>query len=287
VNSRYSREVFCLAKVTRPLGRDQDDARPARFALAMQDVPPDYFFMMAPPPRQRERFKDRLKALFAPIIVPIQAGPLQGKKWSIATGVNFIKGNYEAFKTKAVVASLKPGDIVFDVGAHVGYYSATAALLVGPGGRVFSFEPRPGNIRLFERHMRVNHFANVTLTKSGVGRTNGTARFDARTGTGTGHLADDGNLEISIVALDDWVQRVSAPLPDFLKIDVEGGEIGVLEGGEALIARAKPIILVATHGEKPHAFVLSFLARHGYTYRELDHEGHSGDVELLASPPSR
>ncbi len=232
------------------------------------------------------RIKDHIKALFAPVVASIKDGPLKGRKWSLVAGSNFVRGTFEVFKTKAVVAHLKPGDVVYDVGAHVGYYSAVSAQAVGPSGRVFSFEPRPDNIRMFERHMIINGFNNVTLTRTGVGRTTGKARFNARTGIGTGHLSESGDLEIPLISLDDWVRAEQPPPPNFLKIDVEGGEIGVLEGAEALIARAKPIILIATHGEKEDAFVKAFLNRHGYQHRELDHEGRSGDTEIIALPPA-
>ena len=230
------------------------------------------------------RLKDHIKAFFAPVVVSIKDGPLKGRKWSLVAGSNFVRGTFEVFKTKAVVTHLKPGDVVYDVGAHVGYYSAVSSQAVGLGGRVFSFEPRPDNIRMFERHMIINGFINVTLTRTAVGRTSGKARFNTRTGTGTGHLSESGDLEIPLISLDDWIRAEKPPPPDFLKIDVEGGEIGVLEGAETLIAGTKPIILIATHGEKEDAFVSAFLDRHGYRHHALDHEGGRGDTEILALP---
>jgi hypothetical protein len=70
--------------------------------------------------------------------------------------------------------------------------------------------------------------------------------------------------------------RVSAdgnvPLPTFVKIDVEGGEIEVLKGLENVITQARPKMVIATHGPECHEFVLKFLGRHWYSYRILNPE---------------
>ena len=95
--------------------------------------------------------------------MPIQNGPLKGLRWIVTSGKHFITGNYEPYKTRAFLANLKEGDIVVDVGAHVGYYSALASLKVGDQGKVFSFEPRPLNIGFFKEHMRVNALHNISL----------------------------------------------------------------------------------------------------------------------------
>lgn len=233
------------------------------------------------------RLKDRFKSWAAPVKVPIRSGPLKGVGWSVSSGIRFIRGTFEDYKTAAVVEHIHEGDIVIDVGAHVGYYSAIASRLVGTQGRVISFEPRPVNIRILTNNLPESAFPNVTLIRKGVGASSERKRFETRTGTGTGHVSDTGDIEIDIVALDELAASGELPLPAFLKIDVEGGEIGVLQGARDLIRRALPVILVATHGEKEHTFVIGVLEEHGYRYEILDPGEKSGDVEILALPPAR
>lgn len=212
---------------------------------------------------------------------------MAGFRWAVATGSRFVSGTYEPFKTEAIERVLRPGNAVVDVGAHVGYYAALAAKRVGPTGMVVAFEPRPLNLRFLRRHVEWNGLQNVRIIEAGVGDRSGTASFDTRAGTGTGHLAEGGDLLVTTVRLDDLYRDGEIPRVDFLKIDVEGGEVGVLRGARELIAAERPIILVATHGEEIHRQVIQLLDEHRYRHHVLDAGASSGDTEVLAEPAER
>jgi FkbM family methyltransferase len=217
-------------------------------------------------------------------MLSVRNGPLKGKKWIAFTGSRFILGTYEPFKTAAILENVHQGDVVYDVGAHVGYYSAIASMLVGPRGQVIAFEPRPLNIQCLKQHVRVNRLSNVQIVESCVGDRPGPCRFETRTGTGTGHVSDHGDLHADMVSLDNLFGKGDLPEPDFLKIDVEGGETAVLKGARQVVQKAHPILLVATHGVAEHAFVTEFLGQAGYQYAILDPQGGKGDTEILAKP---
>jgi FkbM family methyltransferase len=231
--------------------------------------------------------KDIVKFLLQPFMMTIRSGPLKGKRWCAAAGIRFIRGTYEEYKTNAYLRYLHGGDVVYDVGAHVGYYTALAATITGEGGKVYAFEPRPANFSYLKRHVRVNGLANVTPIEASVGSREGTARFDNETGTGTGHVDANGRLTVKMVCLDELHARGEIPLPDFLKIDVEGGETDVLKGAVAVIEQGRPVILVATHGDDQHAFVEAFLTERSYVYHVLDQGGAKGDIEILALPAEK
>src|SRR5580765_7484494 len=89
-----------------------------------------------------ESIKHALKSLLTPFTLRVRRGPLAGKKWIAASGIKFIKGTYEPRQTEVFLACVQEGDVVLDIGAHVGYYTVIAALRAGPRGRVFAFEPR-------------------------------------------------------------------------------------------------------------------------------------------------
>ncbi len=232
----------------------------------------------------KRNIKHSLKFLLRVFRLKIRSGPLKGKKWIFAAGSRFIVGNYETFKTNPFIQHLNEGNNVIDVGAHVGYYTAIASDIVGPKGQVFAFEPRPMNIVFLKKHIKVNKLLNVKLFEAAVGKSTGTCRFEARTGTGTGFMSDGGNLSVDMVCLDDLYGSGEIPLPEFIKIDVEGGEDEVLEGARQIIKKNQPVILVATHSEVKHSYVTEYLESYGYEFEVLNKEGESGDTEILALP---
>ena len=117
--------------------------------------------------------------------LPILKGPLKGKRWLIATRINFFLGTYEVEQTEAFVKTVRENDIVYDCGAHYGYYTLLASTLA-PQGKVIAFEPSPANLVHLHRHLEMNHCANVTVLESALGDRVGTAQFDNRTGSASG-----------------------------------------------------------------------------------------------------
>src|SRR5437868_8178233 len=91
--------------------------------------------------------RDALRLLPKDATVPVLQGRLRGKKWVVGSGEHgYWLGSYEAVKQKAFVAVASGKQVVYDVGANVGFYSLLAATLVTKGGRVFAFEPLPRNL---------------------------------------------------------------------------------------------------------------------------------------------
>ena len=189
------------------------------------------------------------------ITFPILRGPLAGKKWLLASRSNFFWGTYEPEQTQAFQKIIRPGDVVFDVGAHYGYYTLLSSALTGPKGKVFAFEPSPGNIPRLKKHLEVNHCDNVEVIELALSDHEGTARFDNQAGSGTGHLSPVGRIEVQITSLD---------APNLVKIDCEGAEVEVLKGGEKIILSAKPAIFLSTHGDVLKQTCFSLLNSWGY-----------------------
>jgi DNA-binding NarL/FixJ family response regulator len=103
----------------------------------------------------------------------------------------------------------------------------------------------------------------------------GTAHFETRTGSGVGHLADDGPLEVKLTTLDSLLDQ---PLPQVMKIDVEGAEVSVLEGAKTLFSKTKPVIFLSLHGEELKRTCIAILEAYGYTFHQLE------PMELVAIP---
>lgn len=82
------------------------------------------------------------------LVVPILQGKLKGRKWVVGSSKHGCwLGSYEYHKRRLFEQLIRPGDTVFDIGAHVGFYTLLASILTGPAGRVFAFEPLPRNLR--------------------------------------------------------------------------------------------------------------------------------------------
>jgi FkbM family methyltransferase len=70
---------------------------------------------------------------------------------------------FEPFETEWLENLVRPGDTVFDIGAHIGFYTLLLARLVGPAGKVLAFEPDPANFALLQQNVVLNRYANVAL----------------------------------------------------------------------------------------------------------------------------
>ena len=83
-----------------------------------------------------------LKRILTPVTLRIRGGPLKGLRWSPASGSRFVRGDYESYNVPAFLDAVNPGDVVYDVGAHVGYFTAIAALRVGEASVVVATTKR-------------------------------------------------------------------------------------------------------------------------------------------------
>jgi FkbM family methyltransferase len=193
--------------------------------------------------------------------------------------LRIISGTYEPEQTVLFQRLIQPGQTVLDVGAHVGYYTLLAATLVGRAGNVHAFEPNPRNARFLARHLRINGIPNVTVTEAAVAAAEATARFDFGSGSGTGHLAVAGPLEVRVTSLDHYC-REHAVTPAAIKIDVEGGELDVLAGADAVLAQ-RPTLFLSTHGARVHAECLTLLRLRGYRCEPILGEDIATTTELL------
>jgi FkbM family methyltransferase len=148
---------------------------------------------------------------------------------------------YEERFGRALIGSIRPGDVVWDVGANIGFYAAQFAERVGPSGTVVAFEPVPQCFRELSR--AVAGASNVRLVNAGLGSVSGTVRFDV--GDGSVHQnarvlegsAAPGTtvLELPIYSGDEAAASQALPHPTLAKVDVEGFELDVLRGMSGLL----------------------------------------------------
>jgi FkbM family methyltransferase len=192
------------------------------------------------------------------------------------TGQTVQQGIGEPQVQQALVDYLRPGMTFYDLGANIGYFSLIAARLVGPTGRVISFEADPEiAVRLRENLLR-NHFSHVLVERKAVwseATTVSFARVDPNISPdrGLGHVSADSSgdtIKVEAVSLDYYVTPQN--FPDFLKCDVEGAEVEVFNGAARLLAERRTILLVEMHGPESHRGLQQKFGDLGYTVRDLD-----------------
>jgi FkbM family methyltransferase len=225
-----------------------------------------------------------INRLPAGIALPILRGPLRGKRWVVRSSFQSCWfGIYEYENQLRFVASLKPGAVVYDVGANVGFYTLLAAVIAGPGGRVYSFEPLPRNLAILRRHVQLNHLENVEIFDGAVSDSAGTAHFSTQNIPEMGFISSTGDLEVRTFALDELLAAGRLRPPDVIKIDVEGAERDVFEGARKLLAEHRPTIMLATHGPEVHRRCLEFLRGLSYQLAPMDGKPLEHSTEVLAT----
>lgn len=217
-------------------------------------------------------------------VVRILQGPLKHKKWIKGSGVNsYWLGSYELSGQKVFMENLKKGDIVFDIGANVGFYSLLAADIVGSEGKVFAFEPLEENFSCLKKHIEINNYKNIFALKVAVSDQSGAAFLKKEKNASMAHLSDEG-INIETISLDDWIQNKKLPIPDFLKIDVEGAELKVLKGAKNFLFQRRPIIFLSVHNKDLNKNCREFLKSLGYHFNVMKEDNLGGASEILAKP---
>jgi len=161
-------------------------------------------------------------------------------------------GNYDERHEIAMLRKLLvPGDVFWDIGANIGFYTLTASTLVGPEGLVVAFEPGPQAWRALMANLHLNHRTNIIPFKMAVTDAYGWVTLYSRP-----EIADGGASIIPrpdpachpdlcpAVNLDGFYKDFGGAPPTFIKLDVEGAEDRVLAGGRRLLAGPDPPLLL-------------------------------------------
>ena len=188
--------------------------------------------------------------------IPIFQGPLRGLKWKSETNYKFLIGNYEPPTVRSIkkFVSGVPDLIFFDVGANVGYFSFVVSQL-NQNSKVYSFDPLPDNVRIFDEHLRINRSENIELLPIAISNMDGEVNFtigenlaaNTYMNSDNPELLDSHRICVEARSIDSFVKERGITCIHVLKIDVEGAEFDVLLGAAESIIRFKPIILLATH----------------------------------------
>lgn len=203
---------------------------------------------------------------------------------------------------EAFLSLLRPGAVVYDVGANIGWYSLLAARAVGPTGKVVAFEPSVRNAAVVQANAATNKLVNVTTIAAAVTDEDGWATFLDK-GSLEGRLSKNdteaqarrrerhkqqplASFVVPVLSLDSWIARADVERPNVVKIDVEGAEVGVIRGMTETLRSAGPTLIIELHGTQTE--VADALDAVGYEHAPIDAEASTRDApwwaHILARP---
>ncbi len=214
-------------------------------------------------------------------LIKVAAGGLEGLQLELDLQAekDYWLGTYEPYLQAAIRDLVQPGWVAFDVGANIGYISLLLARAVGQAGKVISFEALPGNVERLRTNLALNELG-VTLQivpaavversrpveflvgpSGGMGKVAGSAGRD--------QVAYQQKLNVDGIGLDEFVYQGGNPIPQVIKMDIEGGEILALPGMERLLREARPLILMELHGPQSVRAAWDCLAQAGYKISQM------------------
>jgi FkbM family methyltransferase len=150
---------------------------------------------------------------------------------------------------------LAPGMRVLDVGANLGVYTLLALRRVGAQGRVFSVEPSSTTARWLRANVALNDFENVEVFEHALSDKSGELRFSMPSGSESYRLVDDssgfqrGEL-VKVLRLDDVAYRFGIEAVDLVKLDAEGAEKKIIDGGRNFFDRESPLVMFEVKNEQ-------------------------------------
>jgi FkbM family methyltransferase len=199
----------------------------------------------------------------------------------------YLDGAFEFDLTETFLRLVRPGWVVFDVGAHLGYYTLLAARLVGPAGQVHAFEPTPTthgllavntrnhqNVRLVDQ-AAWSHATTLSFQDFGVSNSAFNSAFAPRS---TSLATKQPILHmVRAVSLDDYCAEAGV-VPNLVKIDAESAESHVLAGMSRLMTETPPFITIEVGDEVPTGTpssreLLDSVMERGYTPVRATNEG--------------
>jgi|UniRef100_A0A7C3SHQ9 FkbM family methyltransferase len=188
-------------------------------------------------------------------------------------------GNYdERHEISLINRLLRRGDIFWDIGANIGFYTLAASTLVGSAGLVVAFEPGPRSWDALVTNIKLNHKGNIRPFKLAVTDAYGWVTLYSRPDIADGgaSILPSGDqclqpYQVQAVNLDRFQGEMGLAAPTFMKIDVEGAEPQVLAGAKNILSADHPPLLLIEMNDK--AAIGGMLQEMGFVGAHLHRRG--------------
>jgi FkbM family methyltransferase len=214
-------------------------------------------------------------------VVTVSGGALQGIKMILDLQLekDYWLGTYEVDLQEAIRSGVEEGWVAYDIGANIGYLSFVLAKAVGKTGQVFAFEALPANLDRLRENILLNGLdSRVKIIPGAVTDVPGKVKFLVGPSKSMGKVAGsagrvglyDGEIEVPGIALDAFVYDDGHPVPQVVKIDIEGGEVMALRGMTRLVSEARPLIFLELHGPEAARVAWEVLTSAGYSICRME-----------------
>ena len=218
----------------------------------------------------------------------INAGPARGLsiKIKLPEDKSIWTGKYENYFIDKIAKKIKKNMVCFDIGSYHGFVGGVMG--VQGASAVICFEPMPSNVEAIQTLISLNTNLNITIKPIAIGAADKMAEFenmpDKSMGKITGsefqnELKGKDRIQVSMRTLDSMLKNKEIPLPDLIKIDVEGAEKEVLKGAQRLLTKQSPQLFLEIHSKKLFNESFSFLKKCGYEITTLEGSGPSKSIK--------
>jgi FkbM family methyltransferase len=190
----------------------------------------------------------------------------------------------------------KEGDVVIDIGAHIGRYTIIASKRVGANGKVIAIEADPSNFEMLNRNVQLNRLENITTlnyaafskeTKLKLYLPAGDifTKYNTIMSNWVWVKPEDKYVEINANTLDNLLQQIGIKQVNWIKIDVEGAEFEVLKGATSILSKSKDIaLLIEVHnlhgGTNLYRQIIEFLNVYNFKI-EFENTYESGEKHVI------
>lgn len=214
---------------------------------------------------------------------------------------SMLDGSYENFLPKNILANqLEKNLIIWDIGAHIGYQSLIFASTLGTEkSRILAFEPNPDNARWFAENMRLNPSYAPAISLYEKALSEKIEKVDFNIGNKDDATSSGGyinnttpplpeatyknfkKISLETTTIDYLIRAEGLPIPDLIKIDVEGAEFRVLQGGAQTIKNYKPELIIEIHTIPMMFHVGKFLEDLSYEIKLLDEDNNNIFTKII------
>jgi FkbM family methyltransferase len=202
---------------------------------------------------------------------------------------------------------VKPGNVVVDLGANIGYFTLLASKLVGSNGKVFAFEPEPKNYSYLSKNIEINNYNQTNAFQKAVSDKNGKTQLYVclyDTGHHTineysgieaysrGRHTEKQAVDIETVSLDSFLNGKTDHV-DVMKVDVEGAEALAFFGMENILKANRDIkifleffpLLIKNMGSSPEEFIRKILGDYNFSIYIIpdDYNAQAGEMKKITS----
>jgi FkbM family methyltransferase len=189
-------------------------------------------------------------------------------------------GTYEPDLQLAMKILVEPGWVIYDIGANIGYITLLLCKLLKAQGHVIAFEALPANVERLNKNLKMNPDISLVaeVIPAAVTNLQGTVRFlvsdSIATGKAEGSAGRQGkyhsHIDVDGITIDHFVYEQGHPIPQMIKMDIEGGEGLALSGMKRLLSESRPLFVIELHGSEANQIVWQILNIAKYSLFHLE-----------------